>query len=63
MEPVDDADVAGAPQLGEVPFHTTGTVAFRAHFTQDGRPGVQYEQSCFARHEGAWVHVDGTFFD
>jgi SEC-C motif-containing protein len=44
-------------------FHTTGTVTFRAHFIQDGRPGVQHERSRFARDDGAWVYVDGTFLE
>ncbi|MEV4970971.1 YchJ family protein [Streptomyces scopuliridis] len=39
------------------PFHTTGTVTFRAHFTRRGEPGVQEERSRFARHDGAWVYV------
>ncbi|MEU1090307.1 YchJ family protein [Streptomyces sp. NPDC005892] len=42
-------------------FHTTGTVTFRAHFTEGGRPGSMYERSTFVRHEGAWVYEDGTF--
>ncbi|MEU3183297.1 YchJ family protein [Streptomyces sp. NPDC006923] len=42
-------------------FHTTGTVTFRARFTQQGRPGVLRERSRFARHEGAWVYADGVF--
>ncbi|QXE33629.1 hypothetical protein KQY30_04340 [Streptomyces sp. GMY02] len=42
------------------PFHTTGTVTFRARFTHQGKPGVLSERSRFARHEGAWVYVDGT---
>ncbi|MGW2057806.1 YchJ family protein [Streptomyces sp. NPDC001840] len=41
------------------PFHTTGTVTFRARFTHRGKPGVLSERSRFARHEGAWVYVDG----
>ncbi|MFD7286580.1 YchJ family protein [Streptomyces sp. NPDC059863] len=39
------------------PFHTTGTVTFRAHFSQRGEPGVLEEHSRFARHDGAWVYV------
>lgn len=42
-------------------FHTTGTVTFRARFTRQGSPGALHERSRFARHEGAWVYVDGTF--
>ncbi|MFE2938211.1 YchJ family protein [Streptomyces sp. NPDC059255] len=44
-------------------FHTTGTVTFRARFTDGGRPGELHERSRFARHAGAWVYVDGTFLD
>ncbi|MTE17899.1 hypothetical protein F0L17_01870 [Streptomyces sp. TRM43335] len=46
---------------GGSPFHTEGTVAFRAHYTERGRPGapeVLEEHSRFARHEGAWVYLD-----
>ncbi|MFJ2113896.1 MULTISPECIES: YchJ family protein [unclassified Streptomyces] len=42
-------------------FHTSGTVTFRARFRQDGEDGALCERSRFARHEGAWVYVDGTF--
>jgi SEC-C motif-containing protein len=42
-------------------FHSTGTVTFRARYTQDGTPGELHERSRFARHEGAWVYVDGAF--
>ncbi|MYZ35394.1 MULTISPECIES: YchJ family protein [unclassified Streptomyces] len=45
------------------PFHTTGTVTFRARFTHRGTPGVLHERSRFARHDGAWVYVDGTFVE
>ncbi|MFI5755136.1 YchJ family protein [Streptomyces sp. NPDC051569] len=44
-------------------FHTTGTVTFRARFTDQGRPGSLHERSRFSRHEGAWVYVDGTFLE
>ncbi|MFE3739923.1 YchJ family protein [Streptomyces sp. NPDC059134] len=44
-------------------FHTTGTVTFRARFTDAGGPGALHEHSRFARHDGAWVYVDGTFPD
>ncbi|MGW8377479.1 YchJ family metal-binding protein [Streptomyces sp. ODS28] len=40
-------------------FHATGTVTFRAHFTERGRSGVLEERSRFARADGAWVYVDG----
>ena len=39
------------------PFHTEGTVEFRAHYTVDGRPDTQYELSTFARESGEWVYV------
>ncbi|WP_327267653.1 YchJ family protein [Streptomyces sp. NBC_01218] len=42
-------------------FHTTGTVTFRAHYTEGGRPGALHERSTFVRHEGAWVYEDGDF--
>ncbi|MEU1126542.1 YchJ family metal-binding protein [Streptomyces sp. NPDC005899] len=44
-------------------FHTTGTVTFRAHYTDDGRPDALHEQSRFARHEGAWVYAEAVFVD
>ncbi|MFF2010549.1 YchJ family protein [Streptomyces sp. NPDC058195] len=44
-------------------FHTTGTVTFRAHFTDRGQPGTLHEKSRFVRHEGAWVYADGEFVD
>ena len=40
-------------------FHSTGTVTFRAHYTEGGSTGVLEEHSRFARHDGAWVYVDG----
>ncbi|MEU9383868.1 YchJ family protein [Streptomyces sp. NPDC048279] len=39
------------------PFHTTGTVTFRASF----RGGTLHERSRFERVDGAWVYVDGDF--
>lgn len=44
-------------------FHQHGTVTFRARFTHGGKPGELHERSRFARHEGAWVYVDGDFLD
>ncbi|MFI8826316.1 YchJ family protein [Streptomyces sp. NPDC053431] len=44
-------------------FHQQGTVTFRARFTHGGVPGELHERSRFARHEGAWVYVDGDFLD
>jgi SEC-C motif-containing protein len=51
-------EILGA--TGGTPFHTTGTVTFRAHFTLRGRAGSQHEASRFVRHDGAWVYVEGT---
>ncbi|MFF8598212.1 YchJ family protein [Streptomyces sp. NPDC015232] len=45
------------------PFHQHGTVTFRATYTHTGTPGTLHERSRFARHEGAWVYVDGYFLD
>ncbi|GGZ22613.1 hypothetical protein CP967_02700 [Streptomyces nitrosporeus] len=45
------------------PFHTTGTVTFRAHFTHGAAPGSLHEQSRFARHDGAWVYTTAVFAD
>lgn len=45
---------------GGSPFHTEGTVEFRAHYTRDGRPGVQHENSTFTREAGHWVYVTAT---
>jgi SEC-C motif-containing protein len=39
------------------PFHTEGTVEFRAHYELDGRPGHQQELSRFVREDGDWVYV------
>lgn len=44
-------------------FHTTGTVTFRAHHTDGGRPDSLQEQSRFVRHEGAWVYAAAVFVD
>ncbi|MEU0571508.1 YchJ family metal-binding protein [Nonomuraea sp. NPDC005983] len=46
---------------GGTPFHTEGTVTFRARYVHEGRPGELREQSRFARHEGAWVYLDAVF--
>lgn len=40
-------------------FHTTGTVTFRARFTDGRRTGELREHSRFERVAGAWVYVDG----
>ncbi|MEX0167724.1 YchJ family protein [Streptomyces sp. LMG1-1-1.1] len=44
-------------------FHQHGTVTFTARFVHDGEPGTLHERSRFARHDGAWVYVDGDFID
>ncbi|MGK5632714.1 YchJ family protein [Streptomyces sp. URMC 123] len=43
-------------------FHTTGTVTFRARYRHGGEAGALHERSRFARHDGAWVYVDGDIF-
>ncbi|MCX5394242.1 YchJ family protein [Streptomyces sp. NBC_00094] len=40
-------------------FHQHGTVTFTASYVHEGEPGAMSERSRFARHEGAWVYVDG----
>ncbi|WP_432893069.1 YchJ family protein [Kribbella sp. CA-245084] len=42
---------------GGSPFHSEGTVEFRAHYTESGNPGVQQENSTFTREAGHWVYV------
>ncbi|RFU87244.1 hypothetical protein DY218_07690 [Streptomyces triticagri] len=44
-------------------FHSTGTVTFRARWTEGGRPGALHERSRFERLNGAWVYVDGDLLD
>lgn len=44
-------------------FHTTGTVTFRARYTDGGRPDALHEKSRFERLDGVWVYVDGTFIE
>ncbi|WBB76427.1 YchJ family metal-binding protein [Micromonospora sp. WMMD1128] len=39
-------------------FDSTGTVRFRAHYREGGRPGVLAEHSRFAREDGRWVYLD-----
>lgn len=38
-------------------FDTEGTVLFRAHYRDGGRPGVLEEHSRFVRESGQWVYV------
>lgn len=44
-------------------FHSTGTVTFRAHCTDGGRPDSLHEKSRFVRYEGAWVYTVPVFVD
>lgn len=37
-------------------FDAEGIVEFRAHYVEDGRPGVLAERSRFVRHDGRWVY-------
>ncbi|SCL22739.1 SEC-C motif-containing protein [Micromonospora pallida] len=40
-------------------FDATGTVEFRAHYRDRGRPGTLHERSRFRREDGQWVYLDG----
>ncbi|MFI7060814.1 YchJ family protein [Kribbella sp. NPDC050124] len=42
---------------GGSPFHTEGTVEFRASYRLGSRTGNQQENSRFVREDGAWVYV------
>ena len=42
---------------GGGPFHTEGTVRFRAHYLDRGEAGSMEENSAFAREDGRWVYV------
>lgn len=44
---------------GGGPFHTEGTVEFRAHYRAGRTAGVLHENSRFRRAAGAWVYLDG----
>ena len=39
------------------PFHSTGTVEFRARYVDRGQPGELRERSSFSRLDGHWVYV------
>ncbi|MEH0827507.1 MULTISPECIES: YchJ family protein [unclassified Micromonospora] len=39
-------------------FDSTGTVEFRAHYRESGRPGTLHERSRFVREDGRWVYLD-----
>lgn len=41
-------------------FDTTGTVEFRAHYHDQGRPGTLQERSAFVREDGNWVYLDAV---
>ncbi|GAA1933449.1 YchJ family protein [Kitasatospora viridis] len=57
-EPVwERLEILGSTEGG--PFHTAGTVEFRAHFREHGVAGSLHENSRFLRHEGDWVYLDG----
>ncbi|WP_404816190.1 YchJ family protein [Streptomyces thermolineatus] len=43
---------------GGGPFHTEGTVEFRARFTEGGRASSLHENSRFVRVEGLWTYLD-----
>jgi SEC-C motif-containing protein len=45
-------------KTGGGPFHTEGTVEFRAHYRTAGRAGEQRENSKFVRTEGKWMYLD-----
>ncbi|MFR9775681.1 YchJ family protein [Micromonospora sp. MS34] len=49
-------EVLGADRGGL--FDATGTVAFRAHYREAGRPGTLDEHSRFVREDGRWVYLD-----
>ena len=39
-------------------FDAEGTVRFRAHYREAGRPGTVAEHSRFVREDGRWVYLD-----
>ncbi|BAL91806.1 hypothetical protein AMIS_65860 [Actinoplanes missouriensis 431] len=65
--PSDPAELADDPNLrwvrlevlgmsGGGMFDAEGTVEFRAHYREGGKPGVMQEKSRFVRSEGQWVY-------
>jgi SEC-C motif-containing protein len=57
----DDIKWTGLEILGSTggsPFHTEGTVEFRANYLLDGQPGHQQENSRFLRENGSWAYVE-----
>lgn len=57
----DRLEILGS--TGGGPFHTEGTVEFRAHYRAHGAPGDLHENSRFRRDQGAWVYLDGDITD
>ena len=56
----DDIEWTGLEILNTTngtPFHTEGTVEFRADYIADGTPGNQSENSHFLRENSLWVYV------
>lgn len=45
---------------GGGPFHSEGTVEFRAHYLAHGESGVLQEKSRFVREDGHWLYLDGV---
>ncbi|MEU5943126.1 YchJ family protein [Micromonospora sp. NPDC047548] len=39
-------------------FDSAGTVEFRAHYRESGRPETLHERSRFVRENGRWVYLD-----
>lgn len=54
----ESLEILGATAGG--PFHTEGTVEFRAHYRARGAAGVLRENSRFRRDHGHWVYLDGV---
>ncbi|WP_037607276.1 YchJ family protein [Streptacidiphilus rugosus] len=54
-------EILGGTEGG--PFHTEGTVEFRAHYREGRASGSLHENSRFRREAGAWVYVDGDITD
>lgn len=57
----DRLEILGS--TGGGPFHTEGTVEFRAHYRVGGAAGSLHEHSRFRRDQGAWVYLDGDITD
>ncbi|GAB4586730.1 YchJ family protein [Nocardia sp. IFM 10818] len=57
----EELEIIGS--TGGGPFHTEGTVEFRAHYRSHGAAGVLHENSRFRRDNGAWVYLDGVIED